>query len=83
MVVGLAWTHAPATGGDSVGVVAPRATGVEKVTLMLVLVGAILVPEVGVVERMASGIGVVVAVVEEVPPPPPAFLAPDEDFPRS
>jgi hypothetical protein len=64
-------------------VAGPRETGVEKVTLMVVFEGVILLPEAGVVERMARGTGEVVAVVEEVPPPPPALLPPDEDRPRS
>ena len=71
MVVGLAWTHVPATAGARVGVTEPSETGDENVMLMSPFEAAVCVPaagEVAAMERGAAGFGTVVAVV---PPPRP------------
>jgi hypothetical protein len=81
MVVGLACTHLPATGGVNEGCTDPSATGVENVTLMVAFDATVFAPAAGTVERMVSGVttrGTVVVVL------PSAFFGsePDEDFPR-
>jgi hypothetical protein len=68
MVVGLACTQVPATGGDSVGVVAPSEIADENVMLIALFDAAVVVPEAGVVELTASGVATVFTVVV-VPPP--------------
>jgi hypothetical protein len=78
MVVGLACTHAPATGGENVGVDDPSETAEENVTLMVVFEAAVVAPEAGVVETTESGVTTVLTVVAVVLPP---FFDPFEDFP--
>ena len=56
MVVGLACTQAPATGGVIVGVAVPSVTGDEKVTAMSALEDALVSPEEGLVETTESGL---------------------------
>ena len=78
MVVGLACTQAPATGGDSVGVDVPSEIADENVMLIVLFDAAVVVPEAGVVELTASGVTTVFTVVAVVPPP---LFEPCEDFP--
>ena len=79
MVVGLACTQAPASGGDSVGVITPSEIADENVTLIVLFDAAVFVPEAGVVELTASGVATDVTVVVAVVPPP--LFEPSEDFP--
>jgi hypothetical protein len=71
MVVGLGWTHAPATAGARVGVTDPSETGAENVMLMSAFEAAACVPEAGEVARTERAATVLGTVVPVAPLPAP------------